>query len=784
VRSPHRPSSLASQAAAGPRKSPSPTAGSRPTSPEPRPPGATGGSHQGKLRPEPFIYLECAANQGGISFSQNAARLTIAGEHELTVFDIVTGGTVTKMTRPARLRCTALSRAGNVVVCGGFDGRVSLFNLAAGTELCNFDTTNPVAGQDDDGGSRIVRSSDLSSDNTRLAVGSERMGKGEVMLYRVHNMHAKRFASEEKHHGGLLHRWEFPKPVWCVRFSPDGSLLAVAGYDCRLTLLNMITFEVFTCVNYTSTAGPAFIWSLAFAPDSRRLALGCWNGSAYLYEVNDVPSEGDMLNPDRPIKVMAELGRVQRSNRVYAVALDARGRHMLVGGRDKRVAMYRVEDGTGHLHLAWEHQAIDFVYTVALSTDQRFCVHGGTSKVVTVLDGFSGVQLFSVGTQGTVWSVTLLGDATHMAFAGEINKVTVTNLQTQQDVLSLPCEEVVYDVTLSANSICYTNGTWVSLYGQGGTGYGWRDPPSFKVVTGIIMSTITDEARLVGCMRLLIDSHPALVNSRHPATDASLLQMVVSRCHNTALLELMLQARCKIGMQSDAYGCTPLKQALKQGKWQALQRLLDALHQQRFTILPDSMRSVTNCFEELAEHYPREFLGYIRSLPLQAEPEILEDADNFDVMLPRMLLAGSSHRCPKGLWSAELEAFRRRAARDGRRPSLVEVESLTSGSFSVRSHDAPLLQGRTMGFNRTSSAGLQAFRVPIENFAGFRLQEKEAGGSSKSALELIVNSVSATEVRSTRAPAPVPRPRPVARAYVRALESVCAGLQRLRRAAA
>ena len=250
---------------------------------------------------------------------------------------------------------------------------------------------------------------------------------------------------------------------WAHPFPRTDSLLAVAGYDCRLTLLNMITFDVFTYVNYKSSTGPAFIWSLAFAPDSRRLALGCWNGSAYLYDVpprepnsaprlarrvrldrrserpgsrwqvGEVPSEEDLLNPDMPIKVMTETGCVQRSNRVYAVALDAHGKHMLVGGRDKRVAMYRVEDGAGGLQLAWEHQAIDFVYTVALSTDQRFCVHGGTSKVVSVLDGFSGVQLFSVSTQGTVWSVTLLDDATHMAFAGEINKVTVTNLQTQQE---------------------------------------------------------------------------------------------------------------------------------------------------------------------------------------------------------------------------------------------------------------------------------------------------------------------------------------------------------------
>ena len=55
----------------------------------------------------------------------------------------------------------------------------------------------------------VVRSVHLSGDTSRLAVGSEKQGKGWISLYD---------ANEKL----LLGEWEHPKSVWCVRLSPDG----------------------------------------------------------------------------------------------------------------------------------------------------------------------------------------------------------------------------------------------------------------------------------------------------------------------------------------------------------------------------------------------------------------------------------------------------------------------------------------------------------------------------------------------------------------------------------
>ena len=39
-------------------------------------------------------------------------------------------------------------------------------------------------------------------------------------------------------------RWTHPKPIWCVRLSPDAQLLAAAGYDCKLTLYDTVSRAV------------------------------------------------------------------------------------------------------------------------------------------------------------------------------------------------------------------------------------------------------------------------------------------------------------------------------------------------------------------------------------------------------------------------------------------------------------------------------------------------------------------------------------------------------------
>ena len=146
------------------------------------------------------------------------------------------------------MRCVALTSSGGIVVGGGFDRKVTLHNIEAGTQVSHF-----ACGD-------VVRSVHLSADASRLAVGSEMQGKGGVRLFDVNQSKGKE----------LLHRWEHAKPVrtcvrlatcvrlcahlfsprlfsrplrapagasqvWCVRLSPDASILAAAGYDMKMT---------------------------------------------------------------------------------------------------------------------------------------------------------------------------------------------------------------------------------------------------------------------------------------------------------------------------------------------------------------------------------------------------------------------------------------------------------------------------------------------------------------------------------------------------------------------
>lgn len=112
---------------------------------------------------EPLLYLECPAQQGGVAFSRSASQLAIAGNQLVTVFDIVSGGTICKMPRNGRVRCVALSSAGGIVVVGGFDRKVTLHDICAGTELQHYSCADDV-----------VRSINLSADSSKMAIGSDK----------------------------------------------------------------------------------------------------------------------------------------------------------------------------------------------------------------------------------------------------------------------------------------------------------------------------------------------------------------------------------------------------------------------------------------------------------------------------------------------------------------------------------------------------------------------------------------------------------------------------------
>lgn len=69
-----------------------------------------------------------------------------------------------------------------------------------------------------------------------------------------------------------------------VAISPDGAILAAAGEGERLILWNINTPQTPTKLEEWHL--PSFVWSLAFAPDSRHLAAGMDSGCAYLFRLS------------------------------------------------------------------------------------------------------------------------------------------------------------------------------------------------------------------------------------------------------------------------------------------------------------------------------------------------------------------------------------------------------------------------------------------------------------------------------------------------------------------
>ena len=633
---------------------------------------------------EPLLVLDVGANQGRVAFS-NTAQLAIGGNQLVSVFDIHTGGMLVKMERKDRVRCVDISQVcfrsaalslatpralpSQLVLCtrmrsasrplgppqdgacllvGGFDKQVLLQQIDRGSNLYDFSRESKS----------VVKGVHLSKDSSMLAMGVEMSGKGAVYLFDVNS-------------SSLKHEWSHDKAVWAVRFhstlngAVEAKYLAVGGWDMMLTLYSTTTYEKLQQIKYKPLGGPAFIWSLEWATDGTRLALGCWNQTSYMYAFD--PAQLAKTPAQAPL---IEICQVKRTDRVYAVATDDKGEFLCVGGRDKRVALYDTDRGdaaNGTLVSSpvsaiemWEVVADDFVYCLALSDDMNYVAFGGTAKKVTVLSALSGTLLFEVPQSGIVWSVALL--QTHkgwnMTIGGEMSIISVINVDSESDELQLPVQETTFDISMRQDSIAFCNGHRATLFGASGSHCSWQEKPSFQVVTQVILSLLSVEEQLLRSVQLIIQRHPSCVNSRDDQGSGSLLHFIIDKTNQPELLDKLLSANCRLAMPRDRLGRSPLQLAIQHGKWRSLQLMLDAIIHKKFSISPAPMAVVKENMRDMATKYPLDFLHFISTFELQPEPEVLGEIDASDVMLPSRLLCGDDLRCPKGLWDEHLEANR------------------------------------------------------------------------------------------------------------------------------
>ena len=307
----------------------------------------------------------------------------------------------------------------------------------------------------------------------------------------------------------------------------------------------------------------------------------------------------------------------------------------------------------------WTTRPTDFVYSVDLSYDLQYCVYAGTDKTLHVLNGKTGEPRFELTCSAPIWTVALLdveGAGDMVAFGGEFGQLSIVSLDDPSSGMHLPVTPLIHSACVTDNGICYANGCRATILGGGGYDLAWSEAPSVGMAVGLIMATRGNDLDIVNSLGNLIEKHPAAANFVLP-DGRPLLQYVIERSPQPTIVTLLLNADCRLHLTESI-----LRAALDSGKRRIVQQLLEALRgtagPSQFASNSPAVAAFAACLETISDKYPQDYLELIKEMPMVPEPEVLDNVDVSDVLLPRRFIRGSSERSPRALWQAELMANR------------------------------------------------------------------------------------------------------------------------------
>jgi RNA polymerase sigma factor (sigma-70 family) len=223
----------------------------------------------------------------------------------------------------------------------------------------------------------------FSPDGTTLAVGIRTTG-AEIRLWNISD-------------GTLLRRFKSRKStsVRHLKFSPDGKLLAAAGLNGPLLLLDVLggkeldSFgKEFDLVGNTSSNGP-----IAFSPDGGTLATRGGKQALHFWDLT--------LGRDRLDTPEAHLGGV------WAVAFPADGKTLVSGSDDRTVRIWDLATGRPTRTLSQDGR----VRSLAVSADGSFLAAGLDSpKKVHLWNLKTGERLHTWPVAGTTLRSVTIGE--------------------------------------------------------------------------------------------------------------------------------------------------------------------------------------------------------------------------------------------------------------------------------------------------------------------------------------------------------------------------------------
>ncbi|MEU9338736.1 hypothetical protein AB0D49_37245 [Streptomyces sp. NPDC048290] len=205
-------------------------------------------------------------------------------------------------------------------------------------------------------------------------------------------------------------------------FSPDGRTLATASDDGSLRLWDLTDPADPRPLGAPWTKRDGTVYLLAFSPDGRTLAAATEDGLVRLW---------DLDQPRRPVALAALAGHTAA---VRSLAFSPDGRTLASGGDDHAVRLWDLADRHRPVALGsarTAHRAL--VHSVAFSPDGRTLASGSADDTVQLWDvtdpaDATPIGMPVVGHTGPIWSVAFSPDGSLLAVASADSTASLWNV--------------------------------------------------------------------------------------------------------------------------------------------------------------------------------------------------------------------------------------------------------------------------------------------------------------------------------------------------------------------
>jgi WD40 repeat protein len=207
----------------------------------------------------------------------------------------------------------------------------------------------------------------------------------------------------------ILPTAELSSAVWTLAFAPKGRTLAIGRDDGKIQLWDIATQQL----KLNLKGSPARLWSLAFSPNGTQVASAGSDRTIKLWDA----ATGKQIHQLKGHR-----------NTVWSVAFTPDGRSVASCSEDGTVKLWNVSSGTLRRTL---NPKAGSIRAIAIGPDGKTLISAGGNRVITVWDIETGKpSLKLMGHNDRILALSISKDGAMLASGSQDNSIKIWNLQT------------------------------------------------------------------------------------------------------------------------------------------------------------------------------------------------------------------------------------------------------------------------------------------------------------------------------------------------------------------